>query len=277
MWNVVYVDGEWCFVDCMWGVGNCDEMKKFYFDYYDYFYFMDLDYFILIYFFYECDINMVIVWQFFQELWFLDKFNVYIKLSMRVIEWGVEFVLYQFNVVFINVVFIFELKSRKILLVFNGEFILEKGESNRVYLYVYKCGLDVYKIVVRLLLVGKFLFCILVNFENDEEVFFLVLYVIKCLSIDGFVCVFLYYWGIWGFLVDLVNYGFIFNNVCFLIMVENGEIEIKLLLEKELEVLSRLIYVENFVKESDNYVLIEINGGNLYVCVRFLKEGYYKL
>lgn len=62
MWNVVYVDGEWCFVDCMWGVGNCDEMKKFYFDYYDYFYFMDLDYFILIYFFYECDINMVIVW-----------------------------------------------------------------------------------------------------------------------------------------------------------------------------------------------------------------------
>lgn len=34
-WNAVHVDGEWRFVDCTWGAGNCDEMKKFHFDYHD--------------------------------------------------------------------------------------------------------------------------------------------------------------------------------------------------------------------------------------------------
>lgn len=276
-WNAVHVDGEWRFVDCTWGAGNCDEMKKFHFDYHDHFYFMDPDHFILTHFPYERDINMAIAWQLLREPWPLDKFNAYIKPSMRAIEWGVEFVSHQSNVVFTNAVSIFELKSRKTLSVLNGELIPEKGESNRAYSYAYKCGPDVYKIVVRPPSVGKFSLRILANPENDEEAFLLVSYVIKCLSTDGLVRAFPYHWGIWGPSVGLANHGLILNNVCPLIMAENGEIEIKLPLEKELEASSRLTHAENLVKESDNYVLTEINGGNLYARARLPKEGYYKL
>lgn len=252
-------------------------MKKFHFDYHDHFFFMDPDLFILTHFPYERDINMAMAWQLLHEPWPLNKFNAYIKPSMRAIEWGVQFVSHQSNVVFTNAVSAFELKSKTTFSVLYGELIPEKGNSNRAYSYAYKSGPDDYKIVVRPPSVGKFSLRILANTEEDEEAFVIVSYAIKCLSTDGLVRAFPYHWGLWGPSVCLVNHGIILRNACPLLMAENGEIEIKLALEKELEASSRLSHAENLVKESDNYVLTEINGGNLYTRARLPKEGYYKL
>ena len=277
-WNAVHVDGEWRFVDCTWGAGNCDEFKKFHFDYHDHFFFMNPDLFIFTHFPYESDLQMAIAWQLLDEPWSLDKFNSHIKPSMKAIEWGIDFVSHLSNVVFTNAVSVFELKSNGTdLCVLNGELLAEKGDTNKTYSYAYKSGPSDYKIVVRPPSIGKYTLRILANTTDDDDAFLLVSYVIKCLSTDGLVRAFPYHWGLWGPIGCLNDYGLILKDTCPLIVTDTGEIQIKLFTNKEIEASSRLSHAENLVRDSDDYVMTEINGGHLLTRARLPKEGYYKL
>ncbi|XP_062588976.1 kyphoscoliosis peptidase-like [Saccostrea cucullata] len=278
-WNAVHVDGEWRLVECTWGAGNCDELKKFHFDYHDHFFFMDPDSFVLTHFPYDPDFNMALAWQLLEEPWSLDKFNSYIKPSMKAIEWGIDFVSHSSSVVFSNGVSVFELKSSTTNLpVLNGELYPEKGENSKTYTYAYKNGPSDYKLVVRPPTVGKYTLRILANDKEDDEAFTLVSYVIKCVSTDGLVRCFPYHWGLWGPSVKLDKFGLTYDeSSCPLFMTENGEVEIKLPLKNELDCSCRLSHAENLLRESDDYVMTEINGGHLCTRARLPKEGYYKL
>lgn len=278
-WNAVHVDGEWRFVECTWGAGNCDEFKKFHFDYHDHFFFMDPDLFVLTHFPYDLDIKMALTWQLLTEPWSLDKFNSYIKPSMKSIEWGIEFVSHHSSIVFTNAESVIELRSNRTkLAVLHGELIPEKGQNNKPYTYAYKSGSNEYKVIVRPPSVGKFTLRILANIKDEDEAFTLVSYVIKCVSTQGLVRSFPYHWRLWGPSESCKNHGLIYKKgSCPFIMTESGEVEIKLPVEKEIEASCRLSHAENLVRESDDYVMTEINGGFLLARARLPKEGHYKL
>lgn len=52
VWNVVYIYGNWQFVECMWGVGFIDEWRVFIKNFFDFYFLIKLSQFIVIYFFY---------------------------------------------------------------------------------------------------------------------------------------------------------------------------------------------------------------------------------
>lgn len=52
VWNVVYIYGNWQFVECIWGVGFIDEWGVFIKNFFDFYFLIKLNYFIVIYFLY---------------------------------------------------------------------------------------------------------------------------------------------------------------------------------------------------------------------------------
>lgn len=112
VWNVVYVVGQWCLIDCMLGVGIVDEDGYYIWEFENFYFLIDFDQLILIYFLYmEKSRKESRLWQFFQKLVILQVFSKYVNRIIIVFKWGVEFVFYSEVVIFVMLFVIVFLKG----------------------------------------------------------------------------------------------------------------------------------------------------------------------
>lgn len=113
VWNVVCIDGYWCFVECIWGVGFLDKNNLFQKKFEMFYFFIELKYFINVYFFWNFEEEGFFnLWQLFENLIFFEIYYKVLKLEYSVMMWNVFLLMYKEGIVQVYEEIVIEIEDK---------------------------------------------------------------------------------------------------------------------------------------------------------------------
>lgn len=280
-WNVVFIEGDWRFVECTWGAGNIDSNKKFIWAYKEFYFLTDPEHLISSHFPYKNDIGgSDDLWQLVKNPTDLWGFNKAIKPHPRSYAWNVEFVSHKNAFIEVKREVIIVIRGQGPYLVEVGSQLVEKdGTTIRKYSMVQKIdNQNTFEITVHPPELKTYVFRILGTTDpNDNEIHTLIEYTVKCVEIETNLKPFPAHFGSWGPVHNYLEYGFCDNIPKGTFLSENGEISFSLETNKYVDAISRLIYCDSNTIDLDNCTLLETEPKQLFIKVRMPRDGFYKL
>lgn len=277
-WNVVYLYGEWRFVDSTWGAGHINSQMEFERRNTELYFLTDPKVLIQSHFPYvDKDVQRSQKWQLLKHPIDLETFNRRVKGSVIASELNIEFVSHK------NVIVEIQGEDEIVLRIPNSNIILQAhlrdmNGTNVKNCLILKKKANTYKIRIRAPCVGKYKLEVY-GTQNDNSVLDLyVTYIIHFKSTDEKIRPFPDNDKLMGPMATLSEFGIsekAGKKTSY--VAKNGTCTIKIPVLKTVSVMVKLFYAEKQIMHIDSYVMITASVKYVIAKVNTPEVGFYKL
>lgn len=277
-WNVVFLNGEWRFIDSTWGAGHINSQMKFEKRNTELYFLTDPKILIQSHFPYiDRDIQSSKKWQLLKRPIDLETFNRRVKGSAMASEVDTEFLTHKNVVVDIRGEDTILLRFPSSNIILQANLLDENGTNIKNCLILMKDA-NTYSIRIRAPSVGKYKLEIYGTQNNNNVLDLYVTYIIHCKTTDEKVRPFPDIDNVWGQKATLSDFGIspkAGKKTSY--VAKKGTCIVKIPILSPVSAMMKLTYAERQIMYIDSYVMVTASAKHVVAKVNTPEVGFYKL
>ncbi|KAL3887105.1 hypothetical protein ACJMK2_027061 [Sinanodonta woodiana] len=280
-WNVVLLDGDWRFIECMWGSGHL-KGQTFNKQFTEFYFLTDPEHFISEHYpSTQHKDGQDSKWQLLDKPISVNEFVKHVKLSSTALEFEVIPISHKSAVL--------ELKSDETITIQDGQgnmenwlinFSLSNGTDMSQYAMSYISNMTTLKINVRPPNAEKYILKIFAKPRGKQTVShnLVIKYIIKCTDPDAQVKPYPSRKAPWAFCPEYKLYGFAEGSRAMPIFITNdGDLNINIPTTKQVEAIAKLHHAQDKDINLEDSTLVESSVNEIVVRTRLPLQGFYAL